>query len=79
MQFQIPIASACSKGGLLEIKGHKPSISTAVFINLAIFTHINISVMAEVVVMLVCVCGGGVHVSVTKAARKCGLVHACAV
>lgn len=55
MQFQIPIASACSKGGLLEVKGHKPSISTAVFINLVIFTHINISVVAEVVVMLVCV------------------------
>lgn len=46
----------CSKGGLLEIKGHKPSISVAVFINLAIFTHRNITVVAEVVVMLVCVC-----------------------
>lgn len=55
MQFQIPIASVCSKGGLLEVKGHKPSISTAAFINLAIFTHINISVVVEVVLMLVCV------------------------
>lgn len=78
MQFQIPRASACSKGGLLEIKGHKPSISVTVFINLAIFTHRNITVVVGGGDAGVCVCGG-VHVSVTKAARKCGLVYACAV